>query len=931
MAPPTFPSNLGISRDETSGKNFERLDVIDPNDDSQQPDSRGQSPIPTRDHRQAVSDTSRDTSDSESVDSDESDHRRRSHTSKHFTLPRHQVEISRAYGRRSPSRRIRHHSREARPRVNSPSPSKRQPTVTEDPGPDADSEQDESGYKTNRMRDILVVHDRHGDSSSDDTSDPSTLREEIRRLRRENKRMRDIQDNGGFATRPAQIATTYKTFYQIGPKYFLQEPHWEPGEGASTVLACENGIRSFSDYVDQHPDIAFTVIKVYDPRPPMDRSKIETKDGAFLTPEPMSQFLLFISDPAIRAVEDFVDQVPQFRELFPQFNPRRNIKAPYLFMFHCAPYFQEIVAKMDATGKYLMVQVEKCIRESHGFEHDSAKALAKKGRVSNDLFGYLIQPGDVLVKRAGPRTEGFIALDWATEAGAHEQEPEDDLASEWDYREGGFRGWDAHKKKEPQTWYSWTVPVWSWGFDGNFQMQRRNLMVGLEASYSGEIIPIDKLKIIPLKYASTSIRSQLEKRGRMFWTLRKGRFVNYRQTEAEDLSKVGTLISTFRWVSGLRVFKVEGRHMVDVETYKKLHPNSTMNGLRLRSSISSKNMKSNEPPSGNDLLVFPNRIPGFNLLRKMWGKLSHTLTSNSILLTFLSVDLFVDYVSEIVWNKQAFEDLVANDETKELVHALVMKQIAAEQSTDFIAGKGNGLIVLLHGGPGTGKTFTAESVAEIAEKPLLRVTCGDIGTTAETVEKKLQSSFYLGKIWDCVVLLDEADVFLEERDMKDLNRNALVSVFLRELEYHDGILILTSNRVGTFDEAFKSRIQLSLHYENLGVSQRRKIWRNFMRRIKSLDSTVNFDDIVDNIDELSSVELNGREIRNAITTARQLAQFKNQPLSYSHLDHVLRVSRQFGRYLKDLRDGLTDDDVKREGGLRLSYKNSSNRPENSLF
>jgi hypothetical protein len=48
-----------------------------------------------------------------------------------------------------------------------------------------------------------------------------------------------------------------------------------------------------------------------------------------------------------------------------------------------------------------------------------------------------------------------------------------------------------------------------------------------------------------------------------------------------------------------------------------------------------------------------------------------------------------------------------------------------------------------------------------------------------------------------VVLLDEADVFLEERDVKDLNRNALVSVFLRALEYYDGILILTSNRVGT--------------------------------------------------------------------------------------------------------------------------------------
>lgn len=62
------------------------------------------------------------------------------------------------------------------------------------------------------------------------------------------------------------------------------------------------------------------------------------------------------------------------------------------------------------------------------------------------------------------------------------------------------------------------------------------------------------------------------------------------------------------------------------------------------------------------------------------------------------------------------------------------------------------------------------------------------------IEKILQ---YQKVLISIVVLLDEADVFLEERDMKDLKRNALVSVFLRALEYYDGILMLTSNRVGT--------------------------------------------------------------------------------------------------------------------------------------
>lgn len=155
------------------------------------------------------------------------------------------------------------------------------------------------------------------------------------------------------------------------------------------------------------------------------------------------------------------------------------------------------------------------------------------------------------------------------------------------------------------------------------------------------------------------------------------------------------------------------------------------------------------------------------------------------------MDLYIDDVTDVFWNKNAFDHLVVDEETKELVQAVVANRLAGKRNTDIIQGKGNGLILLLHGGPGTGKTFTAESVAEMAERPLYCVTCGDIGTEPEQVEMYLESVLHLGKIWDCVILLDEADVFLEERSIADLARNALVSVFLRALEYYDGILILT--------------------------------------------------------------------------------------------------------------------------------------------
>jgi SpoVK/Ycf46/Vps4 family AAA+-type ATPase len=287
-------------------------------------------------------------------------------------------------------------------------------------------------------------------------------------------------------------------------------------------------------------------------------------------------------------------------------------------------------------------------------------------------------------------------------------------------------------------------------------------------------------------------------------------------------------------------------------------------------------------------------------------------------LTTYLVDLKVDLIRDVTWSKKAFDNLVLGHSAKELIEALVTTQINRERSTDIIHGKGNGLIMLLHGGPGTGKTFTAETVAELAEKPLYRVTCGDIGLQPQDVEQYLESVLHLGRIWGCVVLLDEADVFLEQRGLADLQRNALVSVFLRVLEYYEGILILTSNRVGTFDEAFKSRIQLALHYRPLTTPQRKKIWRNFLKWLKEVgeEDVVELDDIEDNLDELAKIDMNGRQIRNSLTTARQLALFKKERMNYEHLKHVIGIAAEFEAYLREVQDGFSDASIARADGLR---------------
>lgn len=83
---------------------------------------------------------------------------------------------------------------------------------------------------------------------------------------------------------------------------------------------------------------------------------------------------------------------------------------------------------------------------------------------------------------------------------------------------------------------------------------------------------------------------------------------------------------------------------------------------------------------------------------------------------------------------------------------------------------------------------------------------GTLGTTADELERRLSEILHVSQRWDALVLLDEADSFLEARSSHSpLERNAMVSVMLRLVEYHRGILFLTSNRIDSIDPAFQTR------------------------------------------------------------------------------------------------------------------------------
>ncbi|RGP61609.1 p-loop containing nucleoside triphosphate hydrolase [Fusarium sporotrichioides] len=282
------------------------------------------------------------------------------------------------------------------------------------------------------------------------------------------------------------------------------------------------------------------------------------------------------------------------------------------------------------------------------------------------------------------------------------------------------------------------------------------------------------------------------------------------------------------------------------------------------------------------------------------------------------VQLDVTYCNPPRPNIRAIDTLVMPSERKDMIKALIQKFTSNDLDktrqqawrADYIENKGDGRIFLLHGSPGVGKTYTAECIAEYTERPLLSLTCGDIGTNEVKMEAQLSKWFQLAEKWGAVMLIDEADVYLERRQVTDLKRNSLVAVFLRCIEYYRGILFLTTNRVGQFDDAFISRIHVIIHYEKLNPEGQKKVWMQFFDKLdydrEDFKVTRRAKDYILEDGAISEMEWNGREIRNAFQTAVALADYRFQQGSASQkqptldqrdFEQVCEMMKQFKSYL----------------------------------
>ncbi|KAF2823357.1 P-loop containing nucleoside triphosphate hydrolase protein [Ophiobolus disseminans] len=373
---------------------------------------------------------------------------------------------------------------------------------------------------------------------------------------------------------------------------------------------------------------------------------------------------------------------------------------------------------------------------------------------------------------------------------------------------------------------------------------------------------VHNLSVYPLHYLEErdTICTELKIRGKRYMELIDAPRGTYQEYTGVSVTENRNVVINDEYKQVL--FHVSGRIMLDSKIFLQQNEYTDLLKPPVETEVNALSLNEED-------LVFCNHcVGGFGFRQKKWCLFA------------------ISHLEPVVWNSNAFSKLVMDETKRNLIHSLVKShRNGAETFDDVVNGKGKGLVGLLSGNPGVGKTLTAEVIAEVTERPLYMLSAGELGTKVCDMEHALDMVLEVTRQWGCVLLIDEADIFLQERDGLDLERNAMVSVFLRRLEYFQGVLIMTTNRKRTIDSAFDSRIHFKLHYTDLPAESRAAIWKNCLASVPKEISKAEIQDA--DLAQLARLKLNGRQIKNAMACATSIAVEEKTALNLEGIQTIL--------------------------------------------
>ncbi|MQX37653.1 AAA family ATPase [Roseospira navarrensis] len=196
--------------------------------------------------------------------------------------------------------------------------------------------------------------------------------------------------------------------------------------------------------------------------------------------------------------------------------------------------------------------------------------------------------------------------------------------------------------------------------------------------------------------------------------------------------------------------------------------------------------------------------------------------------------------------------------------------------------RGTGLVALLSGPPGTGKTMAAQVIAAELGLDLFRIDLAStvnkyIGETA----KNLRRLFARATDMNAVLLFDEADALFsrrtDTRDAHDRYANADTTYLLQLIEEYPGIALLATNKRQQMDDAFVRRIRYVFYVPRPEPPQRLAIWRQVVSELASPACAARLDADLRRL--AADTPMTGAQIKTTVLAAVFLAREAGRPLA----------------------------------------------------
>jgi len=237
---------------------------------------------------------------------------------------------------------------------------------------------------------------------------------------------------------------------------------------------------------------------------------------------------------------------------------------------------------------------------------------------------------------------------------------------------------------------------------------------------------------------------------------------------------------------------------------------------------------------------------------------------------------------------KATESVILDAQIKEEIYAAISqaeyeKKIFVDWGFNEVFEKGKAITLLFYGQPGTGKTMMAEMLAKDLDTELRIIGAAELRSSEpggteraiQTVFRKAMS-FFADNQKHQIILFDECDSLLANRSRTGSIESSQINTLLTSIERHEGIVILTTNRVEPLDPALERRITAKIQFPFPTQEQRELIWKRFIPEKAPLGKDVDFK-------KLAAHNLAGGNIKNCVLNAVRFAAYtKARKLKMAH-------------------------------------------------